>query len=118
MKRYLFRTQTAMKEYNRDNWWIDTDIVEPIEIDAESLNEALKEYAAEVNRTSCIEISKTALKRKSDMYIDANDGTKHIGYVITGKVEMQRDDYKWSIQYVDLWTRIDVLTSIETEVAA
>ena len=47
------------------------------------------------------------------MYIDTPDGEKQIGFVITGKTDFEdRENYKWSAQYIDLW--VTVLTVIDT----
>lgn len=48
------------------------------------------------------------------MFVDTSDGTKQVGYVITGKSDFEdRDNYRWSTQYIDLWVK--VLTVIDTE---
>lgn len=44
MKEYLFKTTATMKEYNCRKWWINSDVISDIEINAENLNQALKEY--------------------------------------------------------------------------
>lgn len=86
MNNYIFKTTTTMKEYNNKKWWIDSDI----------------------------EISKNALKTKQDMFVDTPDGTKQVGYVITGKSDFEdRDNYRWSTQYIDLW--VTILTVVDTE---
>ena len=110
MATYLFETITTMKAHNNKNWWIDRDIIRKKAINAESLKEALKEYQTEVSEEDFITISDNALKNKSPMYVDTKSGeSKQVGYVITGKTEFQRDDYTWSIQYVDLWVNISLI---------
>lgn len=111
MNTYLFTTRTTMKLHNSKNWWIDRNIVEPIYISAEHLDNALKEYAKIVNDDYCISISKNALKNKSPMYIDRIDGTtEQVGYVITGKTLFDKGDYSgYTEQYIDLWTDIKVV---------
>lgn len=102
MNNYIFKTTTTMKEYNNKKWWIDSDIVPEIRIKAETLKEALLEYQKKVYENSYIEISKNALK------------TKQVGYVITGKSDFEdRDNYRWSTQYIDLW--VTILTVVDTE---
>lgn len=72
------------------------------------------EYQKRVYENSYIEISKNALKTKQDMFVDTSDGIKQVGYVITGKSDFEdRDNYRWSTQYIDLW--VTVLTVIDTE---
>lgn len=61
-----------------------------------------------------INISKNAIKNKSEMFADLSDGSvKQVGYVITGKTEFDRGDYSgYSTQYIDLW--ITILTVVDT----
>lgn len=60
-----------------------------------------------------MEISNNAIKNKSEMYIDTQDGAKQVGYVITGKTEFEdRDNSRWSTQYIDLW--VEILTVVDT----
>ena len=48
------------------------------------------------------------------MFVDTSDGTKQVGYVITGKSDFEdRDNYRWSTQYIDLW--VTILTVVDTE---
>ena len=62
-----------------------------------------------------IEISENALRCKNPMYIDTPTGeAKQVGYVITGKTEFEdRENYRWSTQYIDLW--VTIITVIDTE---
>lgn len=114
MKNFIFKTTTTMKKYNNKKWWVDSDIVPEIRIKAETLKEALLEYQKRVYEKSYIEISKNALKTKQDMFVDTPDGTKQVGYVITGKSDFEdRDNHRCSTQYIDLW--VTVLTVIDTE---
>lgn len=108
-KTYLFKTNATMKENDSRNWWIDKDIISDKHITAESLKDALKNYAkaAEENGVS---ISENAIKNKNGMYIDMKDGTsKQIGYVITGKTSFENSIGKWIDKYVDLWIDIFVI---------
>lgn len=115
MKSYIFKTTATMKEYNNKKWWIDSNIVGEIRIAAENIREALEKYREAVEEKHYITISANALRNKSPMYIDTKDGeTKQVGYVITGKTEFEdRDNYRWSTQYIDLW--VSVLTVVDTE---
>ena len=113
MNTYLFKTTATMKEYNNKKWWIDSDVVREIEIEAENVNTALKEYQKEVTEKFYIEISDNAIKNKNPMYIDTDTGEKQVGYVITGKTDFEdRVNYKWSTQYIDLW--VTILTIVDT----
>lgn len=115
MKTYIFKTVTTMKEYNNKKWWIDPDCIREIKVNADSVAAALVQYVEEVKDKFCIDISKNAIKNKSAMYVDTSDGEiKQVGYVITGKAEFEdRDNYKWSSQYINLW--VTVLTVIDTD---
>ena len=113
MKEFIFKTSTTMKEYNRKKWWIDSDIITEKRIKADTLKDALEKYRTRVEDEHYITISNNALKYKNNMYVDGVDGeTKQVGYVITGKTEIQDDSYKWVNQYIDLW--VTILTVIET----
>lgn len=110
---FLFKTDTTMKPYNRDKWWIDSDIVRPIRIEAESLEAALKKYVKHCSDCG-IEVSKSALKNKEAMYRDTLDGTEQVGYVLTGKTAFTYEEdckYKLVEQYIDLWVGIDELVN-------
>ena len=115
MKEFIFKTTATMKEYNNKKWWIDSGIVREIRITAENVREALKQYREIVSEKFYIEISDNAIKCKSPMYIDTASGEcKQVGYVITGKTDFEdRDNYKWSSQYIDLW--VTILTITDTE---
>ena len=117
-KTYVFKTTTTMKEYNRDKWWIMDDIVKTFETTASTLSEALKSFQKFVEDTAYITISNNALKTKSPMYMDTKDGTKQVGYVITGQTDFEdSDNYRWSKQYIDLWVDISQKSDIDFETA-
>ena len=107
MEKYLFKTDTTMKRHNEKNWWINSDCVSNIEVEAGSINEALEKYAEIVDEKYCIGISKNALKTRRPMYIDTKDGrTIQTGYVITGSTEFQKNGGGYSTQFIDLWVEI------------
>lgn len=108
MATYQFDTRITMKPHNRDKWWIDGDLIKTMRIEADTVNEALRIYADRNNDSNgMINISNSALKRKSAMYADKPDGTaEQVGYVITGYTDFEKDDCTWSKQYVDLWIEI------------
>lgn len=111
MKKYQINTAATMKPHNAKKWWIDSGIVRPLTIEAENITEALKKYQATLKEKYCIEISDNALKTANPMYIDDKNGNAiQMGYVITAKTEFQNDDnYKWTTQYIELWTSIDII---------
>lgn len=115
MNKYMFRTTATMKEYNSRQWYITPDIIRTKYITAENMREALDEYARNVSIKNYIEISKTAIRNKHPMYIDTPEGPQQVGYVITGKTEMQREDGSWSTQYIDLWIDVDIITPADFE---
>lgn len=84
--KYLFDTTITMKEYNRNKWWIESDIIKQLAIESDSLNNALIEFKNKINEKYYIEISKNGLKNKQPIYIDTKEGNaKQVGYAITGK---------------------------------
>ena len=113
MTRYIFKTTTTMKEYNNKKWWIDSNFVRDKSILAENLKEAMGKYRKLVEENDYVAISDNAMKNKNPMYIDTEDGTKQIGYVITGKTDFQDDFGRWTEQYIDLW--VSIITVVDTE---
>lgn len=111
---YIFKTTATMKEYNNKKWYIDGGIVSDMRINADSVENALEIYRERVKEKNYIDISKNAIKNKSEMFVDLSDGSvKQVGYVITGKTEFDKGDYTgYSTQYIDLW--ITILTVVDT----
>lgn len=74
----------------------------------------LEIYRERVEEKHFINISKNAIKNKSEMFADLSNGSvKQVGYVITGKTEFDRGDYSgYSTQYIDLW--VTILTVVDT----
>ena len=103
-----------MKEYNNKKWYINGDIISDMRINADSVKNALEIYRERVKEKNYIDISKNAMKNKSEMFVDLSDGgTKQVGYVITGKTEFDKGDYTgYSTQYIDLW--VTILTVVDT----
>lgn len=108
---YLFKTCATMKPYNNKNWWINSDIIGNLYIDAENVENALTQYQETVREKFYITISNNALKTKNPMYIDTPNGEpKQVGYVITALSDFQDDKrYKWVQQYIDLWVEISII---------
>lgn len=115
MATYRFETTTTMKPYNNEKWYIDPQIVRPIEVQADSVTEALNLWRNIVQERDYIEISCNAIHNKQPMYCDYKDGrTEQVGYVITGKTEFDKGDYTgYTKQYIELWVRISVVTAPE-----
>lgn len=111
---YIFKTTTTMKEYNNKNWWIDGDFISDMRITADNVENAIAIYRNRVDEKYCVNISRNAIKNKSDMFVDTPDGgVKQVGYVITGKTEFDKGDYTgYSTQYIDLW--VTIITVVDT----
>lgn len=110
---YIFKTNATMKDYNCTKWFIDSDILSEMRINADSVDRALSVYRSRAEERG-VSISQNAIKSKSAMFVDMPDGSaKQVGYVITGKTEFAKGDYTgWSTQYIDLW--VTILTVVET----
>lgn len=118
MQKYIFKTNTTMKEYNNKKWWIDGNYVTEKRITADSLREALEKYCEQVKADHGITISKNAIacKSLSKMFIDGPDGKPvQVGFVITGKTDFQYDSCKYSEQYINLWVEILAVSDIDFE---
>lgn len=111
---YIFKTTATMKEYNNEKWYIDGGIVSDMRINADSVENALEIYRERVKEKHYIDISKNAIKNKSEMFVDLSNGdAKQVGYGITGKTEFDKGDYTgYSTQYIDLW--VTILTVVDT----
>lgn len=111
---YIFKTKATMKHYNCAKWYVDSDIIPEMRINAHTMESALSVYRERVNEHSSVSISQNAVENKSGMFVHTPDGTvKQIGYVITGKAEFDKGDYTgWSTQYIDLW--VTIITVVDT----
>lgn len=98
---YRFQTTCTMKPYNNKKYWIDGNWVRQTVIPAKDLKSALEIYCDKLKKEYYISISKTALKNKEPMYRDGLSGPEQVGYVITGKTDIED-----SAQYIDLWIEI------------
>lgn len=109
--KYLFKSNTTMKKHNMDKYWIMSDIIPVLEIEADTLNKAIESFADIVNNKYLIEISNNAIKHKQNMYIDSPEGSKQTGYVLTGRTDFENNG-QWVSQYIDIWTEIKTLTEV------
>lgn len=109
---YSFKTSTALKEKDREKWWLDDGLVKTIELEASSLCEALEKYRQIVNDTYDVHVSKNAIHKKEKMFIDIKPGgrSKQIGYVITGSTCFQRENGDLVNKFIDLWVEIRTIT--------
>lgn len=107
MGKYILKTTTTMKEYNRNKFWIDANIIGEFAITADNVSEALKKYQEFIQDNHFIDISNNALKNKAPMYIDGKSGEAlQIGYTITAKCDFLSDNGHRSTQYIDLWVEV------------
>lgn len=109
---YSFNTSTTLKEKDREKWRLEDDLVKPIELDASNLCEALEKYMEIVNDGYYVHISKNAIHKKQNMYMDIKPGgpSKQIGYVITGSTSFERDNGGFVNKFIDLWIEIRVVS--------
>lgn len=119
MATYRFDTTATMKKYNTRKWWIDSGIIRPITVTAETLVQALAKYQEEAAERYGVTISKNALATKSEMYQDTADGEAvQCGYVITGSTEFEGNGWQLVKQYIDLWVTVSVIVNPFVEVQA
>ena len=111
-KQYSFNTSTTVKEKDRGKWWLNNDLVRTIELEAISLCEALEKYRQIVNDRTDVRISKNAIHKKQNMFIDRRFGerSKQIGYVITGSTYFERENGIFVNKFIDLWVEIRVIS--------
>lgn len=111
--KYYIRTQTTVKERDRGKWWMDSDMICPKTIEADSLPQLLELYREAVS--DMVSISDNAVKNKNAMYVDLpNGGYKQVGYVITGKTYFEDREVNYSKEhYIDMWIHIDELRDVD-----
>ena len=119
MTKYLMRTTAEMKVYNRKKWYIDSNIVRDMFINAENIKSAMEIYRERVQESAYIEISNNAMKTKSPMYCGDGENMRQCGYVITASTDFEdRDNYKYSKQYIELWISIYEINDLDFEDSA
>lgn len=120
---YRLETKATMKLYNSKKYWIDREVVKDMEIEADSVKQALEIWRGKCSSLYGVDVSDNALKRKEEMWQDIKDGdrihSRQVGWVITGKTMFQDDDNGYTEHYIDLWVEIKKVSYIdfETEVA-
>lgn len=110
--RYSFKTSTYLKEKDRKKWWLDDDLVKTIELEASNLSEALEKYREIVNDAHYVNISKNAIQKKQNMYMEIKPGgqSKQIGYVINGSTYFERENGGFINKFIDLWIEIRIVS--------
>lgn len=118
MCKYLFETTATMKPYNCRKWWIDSGIIRPLTVQAETIQKALEQYQKQVKERYYIEISNNTLTRKEPIFRDsANGEAVQVGYILTASTDFNNDHKGWVKQYIDLWINIQTVQNpFETEV--
>lgn len=109
MKKYMFETSAIVKDRYK-KYWIDKNIIPDFVFNAEDLKTALLHYQHEVDDKVYVTISNNAIRTKSDMFVDTANGSKQVGYVITGRTSVWDEaEYKWKTIYINLWVNISIL---------
>ncbi len=120
---YRIETKATMKEYNDDKWWIDRDVIGAVEIEADSVTEALDRWV-DVCEERGVTVSRNAMKTKTPLYRDMDLGggkikMYQIGYVITASTDFEdRDHGRYVKEYIDLWTVIKTVSYANFEEVA
>lgn len=96
-----------MKEYNKKKWWIDSDYVREMRIEADNVLSAVKKYRENVEENYYIGISDNAIKTKEPMYIDVENEPVQCGYIITAYTYFDNNVK----QFIDLWVEINTLNN-------
>lgn len=110
MRNYLFNTTATMKPYNCRKWWIDSGIIRPLTIQAETTQKALEQYQEQIKERYYIEISNNALTHKQPIFRDsANGEAVQVGYILTASTDFDNDHKGWTKQYIDLWVDIQAV---------
>ena len=111
MKEFLFESTTICKN---PRFWIDEDIIRRKRIYAETIVEARKKYAEEVDAAG-VKISKTQQKRPKKIYIDDKDGSAQqfvavyipCGYLFKATTDIYDEDRgKWTTCRAEIWATI------------
>lgn len=110
MRKYLFETTATMKPYNRRKWWIDSGIIRPLIIQAETMEKALEQYQKQVQEQYYITVSNNALTHKEPIYRDTPNGDAvQVGWILTASTDFDNDHKGWVKQYIDLWVHIQAV---------
>lgn len=107
--RFQFDTSTTVKYQDKGKWWVNSDLIETITLHADTLEQALERYKLTVNDIGIVTISDNAMRNRNPMYIDDKNGSRQVGYVLTGKTTFYGDSGGVD-KYIDLWVRVCILT--------
>ena len=109
---YQFKTTATMKPYNNKKWWIASDIVGEITVQADTIAAAVKKYQKEVRDRFYIDISNNAIKIKAPMYRDTKTGDPvQVGFVITASTDFDNNHRGWVKQFIDLWVDVNIISN-------
>ena len=113
---YYFKTSCRMKEYNCERWYIDDDLIRPVEIEADSLKGAILQYRALCENEYGVSISDNAIRTANAMYFSANGVDRQIGLVFTGSTFFDKGDYSGFVkQFIDVWAEIKKVDYVDFE---
>ena len=108
--RFLFKTDVFLKPYNEKNWYIDYDYIDNQYINAANIKQAIDEYQKILFDKYYVTISKTAIKTKSPIYVnDENGHPVQLGYTFTASMDFYDDNNNIVTNYIDLWTHIETI---------
>ena len=108
-KTYEIKTRVYMKDYNCEKFFIMSDYVDNVAIDAPSVSAALQLYREKLDNEYGIEISDHAIKNREYIY---NNAGNPCGYAMTGKTLIaDRSANYCGYQYIDVYARINVLSA-------
>ncbi len=109
MKNFLFKTNTNI---NDNNYWIDSDYIKEMKIEANTVEEALTTYVKNAQDDFYVIISKNAIANKQKMYRDSRkEGSVQIGYVLAALTEIQKESGSWVKKWLSLWIEIEEVSS-------
>lgn len=107
---YLFETHTYMKPYNEGRYWIMSDYVNNITVEADTPADALTLYREQLDNWYGIQISKTAVKNRGQFF---NHSYKPIGYIYTGKTQIVDRGNNVNVStYIDVYVRCYAISDI------
>ena len=76
-------------------------------VNGNNIDEALYKLCETIEKESCYEITKTALKKKEPIYRDTESGCVQVGYIIKAHSEARNDQQnRWVKIVSDLWINI------------
>lgn len=108
--KFIFRPQTHIAPHLRGHYWIDSDILPQMIIEAGTLKAALWAFKTRTEERY-VTITANGLRGKQPMFIDGpNLEPKQIGYVIKAWAEIEEKKVS-----LEIWVRIDEIRDLNFE---